>query len=220
MSVFSAKISDNEITAVCCEEQDEDDNPIFYAGDSEGNLYSVNKKGKVIKTAKLQARKGKIHTIVNHAKYSIYVYTSGGNTSFSHAITDFRKGNFTTASANYSYDGDGTFHKKKGAGDYNVIQYDGRTPSKVVATCAMEFGKKVKNYEQVLAYAVIDEEYANMIEEGTAEDNLQVLNASGKKIRTLELKSPVKQIMSCRHHEGDAENDISTSSCGVGNCTQ
>ena len=207
VSVFSAKISDNEITAVCCEEQDEDDNPIFYAGDSEGNLYSVNKKGKVIQTAKLQARKGKIHTIVNRAKYSIYVYTSGGNTSFSHAITDFRKGNFTTASANYSYDGDGTFHKKKGAGDYNVIQYDGRTPSKVVATCAMEFGKKVKNYEQVLAYAVIDEEYANMIEEGTAEDNLQVLNASGKKIRTLELKSPVKQIMSCRHHEGDAEND-------------
>ena len=52
------------------------------------------------------------------------------------------------------------------------------------------------NIEQVLAYAVIDEEYANMIEEGTAEDNLQVLNASGKKIRTLELKSPVKQIMS------------------------
>ena len=38
-----AKISDNEITAVCSEEeQDEDDTPIFYAGDSEGNLYSVN----------------------------------------------------------------------------------------------------------------------------------------------------------------------------------
>ena len=36
------------------------------------------------------------------------------------------------------------------------------------------------NYEQVLPYAVIDEEYANMIEEGTAEDNLQVLNPSSK----------------------------------------
>eukprot|EP00092_Neocalanus_flemingeri_P069754 GFUD01085540.1.p1 GENE.GFUD01085540.1~~GFUD01085540.1.p1 ORF type:complete len:327 (-),score=109.76 GFUD01085540.1:125-1105(-) len=207
VSVFSAKISENEITAVCCEEQDEDDNPIFYAGDIEGNLYTVNKKGKVLATAKLQARKGKIHTIVNRNKYSIYAYTSGGNTSFSHATTDFRKGNFSTASANYSFDGDGTFHKKKGAGDYNVIQYDARTPSKIVATCAIEFGKKVKNFEQVFVYAVVDDEYENLIEEGTAENAIIVFNDSSKKIRTLEFKSPVKQVMSCRHHEGDAETD-------------
>merc|ERR1712128_345683 len=173
VAVFSAKISDSEITAVCCEEQDETDNPIFYAGDIEGNLYTVNKKGKVLKTAKLQARKGKI----------------------------------STASANYSFDGDGTFHKKKGAGDYNVIQYDARTPTKAVATCAIEFGNKVKNFEQVFAYAVIDDAYENMIEEGTAESSLQVINASQKKIRTLEFKSPVKQVMSCRHHEGEAEVD-------------
>merc|ERR1712106_811308 len=46
VAVFSAKISDSEITAVCCEEQDETDNPIFYAGDIEGNRYTVNKTGK------------------------------------------------------------------------------------------------------------------------------------------------------------------------------
>merc|ERR1712123_388450 len=122
VAVFSAKISDSEITAVCCEEQDETDNPIFYAGDIEGNLYTVNKKGKVLKTAELQARKGKIHTIVNRNKYSIYAHTSSGSTSFSHA------------------------------------------------TCAIEFGNKVKNFEQVFAYAVIDDAYENMIEEGTAEN--------------------------------------------------
>ena len=38
-----------------------------------------------------------------------------------------------TTSANYSFDG----YKKKGAGDYNVIQYDGRTPTKVVVTCVI-----------------------------------------------------------------------------------
>merc|ERR1712025_372334 len=150
VSVFSAKISDSEITAVCCEEQDETDNPIFYAGDVEGNLYTVNKKGRVLKTAKLQARKGKIFTISNRTKYSIYAHTAGGSTSFSHATTDFRKGNFSTASANYSFDGDGTFHKKKGAGDYNVIQYDARTPTKAVATCALEFGSKVKDLEKFM----------------------------------------------------------------------
>ena len=30
-----------------------------------------------------------------------------------------------------------------------VIQFDGRTPSRVVATVGLEFGKKLKNYEQV-----------------------------------------------------------------------
>jgi len=204
---FSTKISDNAITAVCCEEQDEADNPIFYAGDEEGNLFTVNKKGKVVAEAKLAGRKGKILAIVNRSKYSIYAHTCGGSTSFSHATTDFRKGNFSTNTANYSLDGDGSFMRKKGAGDYNVTQYDARTPSRVNATCAMEFGKKVKNYEQVFAYAVIDEEYENLIEEGTAENSIQVFNASTKLLRTLEFKSPVKQIMSCRHHEGDAEAD-------------
>ena len=79
-------------------------------------LYTVNKKGKVLAQAKLKSRKGRINTISNSNKYSIYAYTNGGSTSFSHATTDFRQGNFSTANANYSFDGDGTYHKKKGAG--------------------------------------------------------------------------------------------------------
>ena len=39
--MFSSKIADTAITAVCCEEQDDVDNPIFYASDAEGNLYTV-----------------------------------------------------------------------------------------------------------------------------------------------------------------------------------
>merc|ERR1712013_793903 len=81
VSAFSAKIAECEITAVCCEEQDDTDNPIFYAGDVDGNLYTVNKKGKVVKTAKLEKRKGKIFTISNRNKYSIYAHTSGRATS-------------------------------------------------------------------------------------------------------------------------------------------
>ena len=36
--MFSTKISDASITAVCCEEEDDVDNPIFYAGDSDGRI--------------------------------------------------------------------------------------------------------------------------------------------------------------------------------------
>ena len=190
---FSEKISDSAITAVCCEEQDDSDNPIFYASDAEGKLYTVNKQGKVVADAKVPKRKGEIHIISNRSKYSIYAYTSTGTTSFSHATSDFRKGNFSTSSANYSFDGDGTFHKKKGAGDYEVIQFDGRTPSRVVASVAIEFGPKLRNYEQVFVYAVVNTDYENLIEEGTAENSLRVMNSSGKDIRTMEFKSPVKQ---------------------------
>ena len=131
--------------------------------------------------------------LCHRSKYSIYAYTSSGTTSFSHATSDFRKGNFSTSSANYSFDGDGTFHKKKGAGDYDVIQFDGRTPSRVVASVAIEFGPKLRNYEQVFVYAVVHTDYENLIEEGTAENSLRVMNSSGKDIRTMEFKSPVKQ---------------------------
>merc|ERR1711988_1064174 len=190
-NVFKSKISDNAITAVACEEKDDADNQIFYAGDEKGNLFTVNKKGNVVKTRSIPERKGNIHIIANKDKYQIYVYTTKGSQSLSHTTSDFR---------------DGNFHKKKGSGDYDCIQFNARTPSKIVATCAMEFGKKVGNYEEVLAYAIIDDEYENLVEDGTADKKFKVLN-NGREVRNIEFKSPVKQIMSCRHHEGKAEAD-------------
>ena len=62
-----------------------------------------------------------------------------------------------------------------------------------MASVALEFGKVSKNYEQVFVYAVIDEKYENLIEDGKAEKSLAIMNSAGKVIRTLEFKSPVKQ---------------------------
>ena len=205
-NAFHSKISDHAIVAVACEEKDDADNQIFYAGDEKGNLFTVNKKGKVIKETSIPERKGNIHIIANKDKYQIYVYTAKGSQSLSHTTTDFRKGNFTTSTSNYSVDGDGTFHKKKGSGDFDVIQFNARTPSKVVATVGCEFGKKFGNYEEVHAYAIVDEEYENLVEDGTADKKFTVFN-KGAIVRQVEFKSPVKQIMSCRHHEGKAEAD-------------
>ena len=205
-NVFNSKVSDYPITAVACEEKDDADNQIFYCGDEKGNLFTVNKKGKTVKETSIPERKGNIHIIANKDKYQIYVYTCKGSQSLSHTTTDFRKGNFTTSTSNYSVDGDGTFHKKKGSGDFDVIQFNARTPSKVVATCGMEFGRKVGKYEEVLAYAIVDDEYENLVEDGTADKSFKVLK-NGKELRSIEFKSPVKQIMSCRHHEGKAEAD-------------
>ena len=175
-NVFREKISDYAITAVACEEKDDADNQIFYCGDEKGNLFTVNKKGKTVKETSIPERKGNIHIIANKDKYQIFVYTTKGSQSLSHTTTDFRKGNFTTSTSNYSVDGDGTFHKKKGSGDFDVIQFNARTPSKVVATCGMEFGRKVGKYEEVLAYAIVDDEYENLVEDGTADKKFSVFN--------------------------------------------
>ena len=96
---------------------------------------------------------------------NIYAYMSSGTTSFSHATLDFRKGNLSTSSANDSFDGDGTFLKKKGV------------------SVTIKFGPKLKNYDQVFVYAVVHTNYKNLVEEGTAENSLRVMNSSGKDSR-------------------------------------
>eukprot|EP00092_Neocalanus_flemingeri_P001630 GFUD01001740.1.p1 GENE.GFUD01001740.1~~GFUD01001740.1.p1 ORF type:complete len:323 (+),score=95.76 GFUD01001740.1:81-1049(+) len=205
--VFSAKISDDKITAVCCEEQDEDDNPIFYAADNAGKVFTINRKGKIIAHVQIPARKGKIHTIVNRSKFSIYVYTDTGSTSFTNCTKTYQKGKFSSTSANFSVSRDGTLQKKPGGGggDFKINQYDCKTPTNAVATWGIEFGKKIKNFTQVLAFGVFDDKYSNLIEEGAADTTLTV--CSKDIFRTLEFAAPVKQVMSCRHHEGEAAAD-------------
>ena len=48
---------------------------------------------------------------------------------------------------------------------------------------AIEFGPKLKNYDQVFVYAVVHTNYENLVEEGTAENSLRVMNSSGKDSR-------------------------------------
>ena len=55
------------------------------------------------------------------------MYSDTGTTTFSHTVTELRQGNYSTSSANYSVDGDGALHRKKGAGDYTVHMVDTRT---------------------------------------------------------------------------------------------
>ena len=207
VKVFAVKLTEAAITAVCCEEQPEYSNAIFYAGDTQGNLFTVNQKGLLVAQTKLNRKKGEIHTIMNKNKFTLYAYTTTGHITFSHATSDFRKGHFSKESSNFSLDGDGTLHNKKGAGDFGVHLYNCKTPTNVVATCAIEFGKMEHKFRQVYAYGVFDHGYESMIEEGTAERSLPVYCSQHKLIRALEFPSPPMQVMSCRHHVGNAEED-------------
>ena len=59
----------------------------------------------------------------------------------------------------------------------------------------------------MFALAVMDDEYKNLVDEGTATTELAILCPNNKIVRTLQFSSPVKQVMCCRHHAGTAEAD-------------
>ena len=86
-------------------------------------------------------------------------------------------------------------------------QYDCRNATNSVATFRIKFGKKLNNFRQVFAYATFDDAYVNLIEEGEAEKTLDIYCPNNRLIRTLQFPAPVKQVMSCRHHQGRAEED-------------
>lgn len=203
LQVFSIKISDAEITAVCCEKHDEEDNQVFYAGDSRGNLFVSSKKGKILNNTQLL--EGRISTIVNWSQFSINVHTSTGSASFSDTAKDFKRETFSSVSTNFSYDKDGTLYKNVDRGMFKVMRYHCSSPTKIIATVGIEFGETFKSFSEVFAFAIIDEDYRELIDEGTAEHSLAIY--SKNIFRVLEFQSPVKQVMSCRNHEGVAEAD-------------
>ena len=199
-SFFEEQISETAITAVCCEEEDEGSNHIFYAADAEGKLYTLNKKGEVI--AKGQGRPERVHTLLNSDKFEVLAYSETGFTKFTKATKRIKAKESTTYTANYSLDGDGTFYFGDQGGQYHVNQYNATTASTAIATCGMMFYN-----DEVYAYAIVDEAYFDDLD--TAEDCLlPVYDTNEALIRKLEFEDPVIQVMSCRNHATYPKDEI------------
>ena len=130
-----------------------------------------------------------------------------GSSSFSNCTKKYQRGKFSTSSAEFSLTEDHELHKRPGlsGSEVKVNQYDCKSPSVVVATWGIEFGRKEKNFTEVQAFGVFDQEYEKVVAEGRADRTLTVI--SRNMFRTLEFSSPVRQVMSCRHHEGEAMAD-------------
>ena len=95
--------------------------------------------------------------------------------------------------------------KNAGMGRFKVTRYQCRSPVTVVATVGIEFGEIVNSCSEVFAYTIIDEDYKELIDDRTAQHTLTIY--SKNIFRIVGFKSSVKQVMSCRHHEGHAEDD-------------
>lgn len=208
------EVSGSKITAVCAD----DDDDYFYIGDEEGNLFVLDKKGETVNTSKMpDGVSGAVLVIMNNTgnDFSFCAYSSLGSAYFKEVTTSFsllRDPN--PAVANYSVDGDGTFHDSKDEGDNQVLSYNAKTEARVVSTVAVfECSQKLRNFNDVFCFVIADNEaYESNIQAAektlSIRKGLRANKTSGKEVKKLEFEAPVKQVISCRHHTGgDAEQD-------------
>ena len=208
-TVFKTEVSENKITAVCAD----DNKDYFYVGDDQGNLYSLNKKGEILKSGSMPGKiSGAVLSIgcIASSDPSFLASSSKGKAYFHDVTTEMRVTKTVTDVANYSVDGDGTFHTNR-EGDHGLLCYNPDTEARLIATIGIGQEDHVfKDYKKVVSYAIADNEaYEENMDRGAVEKTLLVRNhTSGKEIRKLEFDAPVKQVISCRHHAKEEIDDI------------
>ena len=129
------------------------------------------------------------------------MYTEKGITNFSNSTSKFDKGKFSSSSAQFSLTQNSSLQKKQRDNntEVQINQYDCRSPSSAQRIWGIEFGRKEKNYSEVFAYGVSEQ---------INENNFTTLHMISREVfRIFEFESPVKQVMSCRHHAEKASQD-------------
>jgi len=205
---FKTKVSDAKITAVCADL----DQDLFYAGDADGKVFVLNKKGEVLNEAEMpEERAGPVLMIISN-KNDVF---RGGNTTgfaiFKNATSEIEI-SLEDKSKFFSLDGDGTLYDNKDDGIHELFGYNARSSAAVNATVALTEGKVAGNYPTFSNRSVAgNEAYQADVDQGRAITTLSIRKSEnkslGNEIKKLEFEVPVKQVMSCRHHLDDAEAD-------------
>ena len=88
-TVFKTEVSENKITAVCAD----DNKDYFYVGDDQGNLYSLNKKGEILKSGSMPEKiSGAVLSIgcIASSDPSFLASSSKGKAYFHDVTTEMR----------------------------------------------------------------------------------------------------------------------------------
>ena len=200
------EVSESKITAVCAD----DDEDYFYIGDEEGNVYALNNEGEVLASSQMpEETAGAVLMIMSQSNYCFAAYSAGGWTDFKDVTSDIYIEGSGNDAADWSLDGDGTFHFTSEEGEIPAFQYNATTEARVVTTLAITEGQELGNFNGVFSLAIADDEafYSNM---KTVITSLSVRKGAGlgEQVRLLEFDFPVKQVISCRHHTGGEADDI------------
>lgn len=115
---------------------------------------------------------------------------------------DFWKKESSSKISNFSFDPNGTIFEDPAKGQFNVIKYLCSASSSVVVTVAIRIEDIENKKREVFTYAINDNNYKDLIDDGTALRNLLVF--SKNIIRCIEFESAVKQVISYRQ-KGDTD---------------
>lgn len=193
---FVTEVAEVPITAVLADPLDTAGKSLFYAGDQRGNLTVLGEKGDVIHS--LKVRDGPIFAIQEVEVKKVWVYSDKGRSVVVLENNELKvTGN---KNSKFSMDMDATFHQSRDKGDFALAEYDARVPSRVYgcARILMEGVGDNNNYVNVFAYATDSEQYRReLVEDNKAPTTLDIVGKGQAKLRSIEMNSPIKQVVNC-----------------------
>jgi len=203
---FVTDCSEVSITAVLADSFDTAGKSLFYAGDQKGVLYVLGEKGDIIHS--LKVRDGPIFAIQDVEVKKIWVYSDKGRSVV------ILEGNELKIKANknskYSMDLDATFHKTRDKGDFPLEEFDAKIPSRIYGCprVMLEGVGDDTQYVNVFAYATDSERYRrDLVEDSKAPTTLDIVGKGHTKLRSIEMESPVKQVLNSYVKSKDARKD-------------
>lgn len=203
---FVTDVSEAPITAVLADPLDTDGKSLFYAGDQRGWLTVLGEKGDV--THSIKVRDGPIFAIQEVEVKKVWVYSEKGR-----SVVVLENGELKVTgnkNSKFSMDLDATFHKSRDKGDFPLAEYDAKVPSRVYgsARIMLEGVGDNNTYINVFAYATDSERYRReLVEDNKAATTLDIVGKGQAKLRSIEMNSPIKQVLNCYVKSKDVRRD-------------
>merc|ERR1712212_605448 len=186
---FVTECSDVAITAVLADNFDVAGKSLFYAGDQRGMLWVLGEKGDIIDS--LKVRDGPIFAIQDVEVKKVWVYSDKGRSVV--VLEGGKLRVMASKNSKFSMDMDATFHKTRVKGDFPLEEIGG--------------GDSI-DYVNTLAYATDSERYRrDLVEDNKAPTSLEVVGKGHVKLRSIDMKSPVKQVLNCFVKNKDVKKD-------------
>jgi len=205
---FVTECSDVAITAVLADNFDVAGKSLFYAGDQRGMLWVLGEKGDIIDS--LKVRDGPIFAIQDVEVKKVWVYSDKGRSVV--VLEGGKLRVMASKNSKFSMDMDATFHKTRVKGDFPLEEFDAKVPSRVYGCPRLMMeeigGGDSIDYVNTLAYATDSERYRrDLVEDNKAPTSLEVVGKGHVKLRSIDMKSPVKQVLNCFVKNKDVKKD-------------
>merc|ERR1712212_539619 len=158
----------------------------------------------------LNVRDGPIFAIQDVEVKKVWVYSDKGRSVV--VLEGGKLRVMASKNSKFSMDMDATFHKTRVKGDFPLEEFDAKVPSRVYGCPRLMMeeigGGDSIDYVNTLAYATDSERYRrDLVEDNKAPTSLEVVGKGHVKLRSIDMKSPVKQVLNSFVKNKDVKKD-------------